>query len=103
LFLQNAIFLLFRVVLDNVVNDHIQFKANVVSRKLQLQFKDKEQSVECIRFGCTYYGSDIIKSYTLCNSSPVPISYVSVLEENGLGEEKVCINDIVLLQYDKIF
>ena len=75
--------------MDDVVNDFIQFKANVVSRKLQLKFKDKEQSVECIRFGCTYYGSDIVKSYTLCNSSPVPISYVAILEENGPGEEKV--------------
>ena len=81
-----------RVLLDNEVTEFIEFKVNVVSRNLQVQLKNKRQLVDRIDFGCTYYGSDIVKSFSLCNGSPVPLSYVAVLEEDGEGEEKVRIS-----------
>ena len=77
------------MLLDNETTEYIEFKVNVVSRNLQIQLKDRCQLVDRIDFGCTYYGSDIVKSFSLCNGSPVPLSYVAVLEEDAEGEEKV--------------
>lgn len=83
------VYQIYRVLLDNEVTDFIEFKVNVVSRFLQIQLKDSSELVNRVDFGCTYYGSDVVKSFLLYNGSPVSLSYVAILEENGEGEEKV--------------
>lgn len=82
---------LFRVQLEKDFVDYIHFKANVVSRKLEILLKDKEKPVDCIKFGSTYYGCDIIQSYILCNPSPVPLNFVTILDEGAEGEELVSV------------
>lgn len=65
----------------------------MVSRSLQILLKDKDKSVNCIKFGSTYYGCDIIQSYVLYNASPVSLNFVTIFDEGGEGEELVSLRN----------
>ena len=65
-------------------------KANVVMKELRLLAENGSLSIDCLRFGSTYYGTDVIQKCFLYNASPKKTSYVIVLEEHGGGQEIVC-------------
>ncbi|XP_033113331.1 cilia- and flagella-associated protein 47-like isoform X2 [Anneissia japonica] len=62
-------------------------KANVVERCLELLSVDNEDLIDCIRFGCTYYGTDKMEAAYLYNNSPHAVSFVTVLQEDAEGME----------------
>ena len=80
----------FRVDLEGTSSDYIHVKANVIIKELRLLAEDGSLSIDCVRFGSTYYGTDVIQKCFLYNASPKKTSYVIVLEEHGGGQEIVC-------------
>ena len=61
----------------------------VVERSLELLSVDREDKVDCIKFGCTYYGTDKIRSFLLHNNGPDVANFVVILEEGGEAQEVV--------------
>ena len=55
-----------------------------------LQLLDNNNSVDCVKFGSTYYGTDKVQMYWLYNASPKRISFIAILEDGGEGQEIVC-------------
>ena len=87
-YVKNVFF--FRVDLEGTSSDYVHVKANVVIKELRLLAENGSLSTDCLRFGSTYYGTDVIQKCFLYNSSPKMTSYVIVLEEHGGGQEIVC-------------
>ena len=89
-------FSLCRVQLEAQDPTTLVIKANVVERSLELLSpSDQGTNLDCIKFGCTYYGTDRTEMAVLYNNGPDPISFVTVLEEEAEGMEAV--------SYDRIF
>ncbi|XP_033635373.1 cilia- and flagella-associated protein 47-like isoform X1 [Asterias rubens] len=65
----------------------LQIQANVVERCLELYAPESEDQIDCIQFGCTYYGTDKTQFAMLYNNGPDPVSFVTVLEEDAEGME----------------
>ena len=69
--------------------DTIQITGTVVQGLLQLLDCESGRGVSCVQFGSTYYGTDKTEPAILYNNSPSPVSYVSVLDEEAVGQELV--------------
>ena len=69
----------------------IRVLAQMALRSLQLLSLEDEKPVNYINFGPTFYGTDVLQSYLLFNKSPDKVSFVVILEEEGEGQEVVCI------------
>ena len=67
----------------------LEISGVVVERSLELLSLDKEESVNCIKFGSTYYGTDKIRSFLLHNNGPDTANFVVILEEGGEAQELV--------------
>eukprot|EP00118_Oscarella_pearsei_P005218 m.23689 g.23689 ORF g.23689 m.23689 type:complete len:3175 (+) comp28516_c0_seq2:43-9567(+) len=65
----------------------IQLFAQIVNRSLLLLAPDGRSVLKCVNFGPMYYGAVTEQEGLLVNSSPYPTSFVSILEEGGIGEE----------------
>ncbi|XP_071954714.1 cilia- and flagella-associated protein 47-like isoform X2 [Antedon mediterranea] len=65
----------------------ITIKAGIVERCLELLSVDDEDQIDCVRFGCSYYGTDKMEAAYLYNNSPHPVSFVTVLLEDAEGME----------------
>ena len=70
----------------------LEIKGHVVERSLDLLTVDTQEKVECINFGCTYYGTDKTESFLIHNNGPDTASFVAILEEGGEGQEVVRTN-----------
>ena len=80
----------YRVQLEAQDPTTLVIKANVVERSLELLSpSDQGTKLDCIKFGCTYYGTDRTEVAVLYNNGPDPISFVTVLEEEAEGMEAV--------------
>ena len=69
---------------------HVEILANVVERNIQLLNPKSETQVQHIQFGPTYYGTDQLQSFVLCNNGPDKINFVVLLDEDSEGQEVVC-------------
>ena len=67
----------------------LTIKGQIVQGRLELLSPDKGQSVEGIRFGSTFYGTDLTEAAMLFNNSPEPACFVSILDEDAIGQEVV--------------
>ena len=56
---------------------------------LELLSYHAEESINCVKFGSTYYGTDKTEMATLYNNGPEPVCFVSILDEEAIGQEVV--------------
>ena len=68
---------------------HVEILANVVERSIQLLNPENGTLVDSIEFGATYYGTDQLQSFLLCNNGPDKINFVVLLDEDSEGQEVV--------------
>ena len=78
---------------------YLQVQGSVVEGELYLLSPDLEDVLECVDFGCTYYGTDKTESAVLYNCGPEPISFVTVLDENAIGQEVVSMHGKCVIFY----
>ncbi|CAH1800026.1 unnamed protein product [Owenia fusiformis] len=76
-----------KVKLDGQDSESLRIMGNVVEGKLELLSPQMEESIDCVKFGATYYGTDKTEMAFLSNNGPEPCSYVCVLEEDAIGQE----------------
>lgn len=82
-------FHLFSVKLEGQEEAHVEILADVVERNIQLLNPDNKTQVQHIQFGPTYYGTDQLESFLLCNNGPDKINFVVLLDEDSEGQEVV--------------
>ena len=70
----------------------IHVLAEVALKSLQLLSLEDEMPVNHINFGSTFFGTDVLHSFLIFNKSPERTSFVVILEEEGEGQEVVCIS-----------
>ena len=66
-----------------------QIIGNVVQRSLELLTLHKEENVQTINFGSTYYGTDRTECFLIYNNGPDVANFVVILEEGAEGQEVV--------------
>jgi hypothetical protein len=86
----NNIHFIFSVKLEGQEQAHVEILANVVERNIQLFSMESKTQVQHIQFGPTYYGTDQLQSFVLCNNGPDRINFVVLLDEDSEGQEVVC-------------
>ena len=67
----------------------LTIKANVVERAIQILSMETEDTLDCIKFGNTYYGCDKTECAVLYNNGPEPVSFVAILDEDAVAQEMV--------------
>lgn len=83
-------FLIFvSVTLEGQENRRIRLTGNVVNASLELLTFEGDQLLRCVKFGETYYGTDVTQQGMLFNNSPEPVCFVVVLNDNAIGQETV--------------
>lgn len=78
-----------RVQLDGQEPTSLTITADVVDCSLQLLSAKNGEQMDCLQFGCTYYGTDKTQPAILYNNSPDVINFVTVLNEEAEGMEAV--------------
>ena len=78
-----------RVKLEGQEATTLQISGIVSEGALELLTYQTHEKVECVPFGCTYYGTDKTESAILYNNSPEPVCFVAVLDEDAIGQELV--------------
>lgn len=68
---------------------HVEILANVVERNIQFLNPASKTQVQHVQFGPTYYGTDQLQSFLLCNNGPDMINFVVLLDEDSEGQEVV--------------
>ena len=77
------------VHLEGKPQTQLIIRGQIVQGRLELLSHDRGQRVESIRFGPTFYGTDLTEAAVLYNNSPEPACFVSVLDEDAIGQEVV--------------
>ena len=67
----------------------LNIKVRVVEQIIELLNINDNTKVECIRFGCTYFGTSKIERALLYNNSPESVNWVAVIQNDSVGEELV--------------
>ncbi|KAH9504693.1 Cilia- and flagella-associated protein 47 [Bulinus truncatus] len=76
------------VFLDGRDPVKLYIRGTVTERALELlSLADNSSKINCIRFGNTYYGTDLIECSILFNNGPEHVSFVAVLDENAVAQE----------------
>ena len=75
--------------LDGQEQAHVEILANVIERNIQLLKPETKTQIQHIQFGPTYYGTDQLQSFLLCNNGPDKINFVVLLDEDSEGQEVV--------------
>ncbi|XP_053166997.1 cilia- and flagella-associated protein 47 isoform X2 [Hemicordylus capensis] len=75
------------VELQGRSNAHIMIKANIVEQVLELLGIPHSNRIECVHFGCVYFGTSKTEEVILYNKSPEPMDWVVVLQDNAVGAE----------------
>ncbi len=84
-----AMLYFFSVKLDGQEQAHVEILANVIERNIQLLKPETKTQIQHIQFGPTYYGTDQLQSFLLCNNGPDKINFVVLLDEDSEGQEVV--------------
>ena len=67
----------------------LHIRAHLVDQALQVLSLETEESIKCIPFGNTYYGSDKTECALLFNNGPEPVNFVAILDEDAIAQEMV--------------
>ncbi|XP_028379248.1 cilia- and flagella-associated protein 47 [Phyllostomus discolor] len=65
----------------------VNIKVHVVEQIIELLNINDNTKVECIRFGCIYFGTSKIEHALLYNNSPESVNWVAVIQNDSVGEE----------------
>ncbi|KAM5291042.1 cilia- and flagella-associated protein 47 [Glossophaga mutica] len=65
----------------------LNIKVHVVEQIIELLNINDNTKVECIRFGCIYFGTSKIEHALLYNNSPESVNWVAVIQNDSFGEE----------------
>ncbi|XP_036923682.1 cilia- and flagella-associated protein 47 [Sturnira hondurensis] len=65
----------------------LNIKVHVVEQIIELLNINDNTKVECIRFGCIYFGTSKIEHALLYNNSPESVNWVAVIQNDSVGEE----------------
>ncbi|XP_015672831.1 cilia- and flagella-associated protein 47 [Protobothrops mucrosquamatus] len=65
----------------------IKIKANIVEQVLEVLGVPHSNTIQCVNFGCVYFGTSKMEEIILHNKSPEPVDWVAVLMDNALGGE----------------
>ncbi|XP_077977423.1 cilia- and flagella-associated protein 47-like [Glandiceps talaboti] len=76
-----------RVRLEGQDPSTLIIQGKVVERSLELLSPESQHSIECVKFGQTYYGTDRTEGTILYNNGPDPVSFVTVMQVGAIGEE----------------
>ena len=68
---------------------HAETLANVVERNIQLLNPENRALVDSIELGATYYSTDQLQPFLLCNHGPVKINFLALLNEYSEEQEVV--------------
>ena len=86
---QLCFLILYSVKLEGQEEGHVEILADVVERNILLLNLQNKTQVQHIQFGPTYYGTDQLQSFLLCNNGPDKINFVVLLDEDSEGQEVV--------------
>ncbi|KAG8136401.1 hypothetical protein E2320_004982, partial [Naja naja] len=75
------------VELQGVPTAEIKIKANIVEQVLEVLGVPLSNTIQCINFGCVYFGTTNMEEVILHNKSPEPVDWVAVLMDNAVGGE----------------
>ncbi|XP_070587019.1 cilia- and flagella-associated protein 47-like isoform X1 [Erythrolamprus reginae] len=75
------------VELQGVPTAEIKIKANVVEQVLEVLGVPHSNTIQCVNFGCVYFGTSKMEEVILHNKSPEPMDWVAVLMDNAVGGE----------------
>ena len=78
-----------RVKLEGHDTSLLQITGKVVDGTLELLSHSKEEAINCVEFGSTYYGTDQTECAMLYNNGPESLFFVAVLDEEASGQEVV--------------
>lgn len=67
----------------------IKIKANIVEQVLEVLGVPHSNAIQCVNFGCVYFGTSKMEEVILHNKSPEPVDWVAVLMDNAVGGEMV--------------
>lgn len=79
----------YRVRLQGRPHILVNIKVHVVEQIIELLNINDNTKVECIRFGCIYFGTSKIEHALLYNNSPESVNWVAVIQNDSVGEELV--------------
>uniref|UniRef100_A0ABM5FY67 Cilia- and flagella-associated protein 47 n=1 Tax=Pogona vitticeps TaxID=103695 RepID=A0ABM5FY67_9SAUR len=65
----------------------IMIKANIVEQILEVLGVPHSSTIQCVDFGCVYFGTSKTEEVILHNKSPEPMDWVAVLQDNTVGIE----------------
>ncbi|XP_055954756.1 cilia and flagella-associated protein 47 [Patella vulgata] len=77
----------FSVTLEGQEDSILRVTGNIVKRSLQLVSIHDEQTIECVKFGSTYYGTDKTEYAILHNNGPETINFVAIMDEEAEAQE----------------
>ena len=75
--------------LEGQETTQLRIVGNIVEGSLELLSYHNEESLDCVKFGSTYYGTDKTESAILYNNGPEPVCFVTILDEDATGQELV--------------
>lgn len=79
----------YRVSLQGRPDVLLYIRVRVVEQILELLNMNGNQKLECIHFGCTFFGTSKIEHAVLFNNSPELINWVAIIQNDSVGEELV--------------
>ncbi|XP_063160761.1 cilia- and flagella-associated protein 47 [Candoia aspera] len=65
----------------------IRIKANIVEQVLEVLGAPHSNTIQCVNFGCVYFGTSKMEEVILHNKSPEPMDWVAILLDNAVGGE----------------
>ncbi|KAL5010428.1 hypothetical protein ScPMuIL_012733 [Solemya velum] len=75
------------VKLEGQESKTLTIKGHMVQRALEIVSLETEEKLNCVKFGCTYYGSDLTECALLYNNGPESVNFVAVLDEDAIAQE----------------
>lgn len=80
------VFFLCRVQLEGKEPDVIHVTGHAVDSALQLLGLESDIPLKCVRFGATYFGSDVTQCAVLYNNGPEAVKFVIILNDCAEGQ-----------------
>jgi hypothetical protein len=77
---------MFRIQLDGKEPNVIHVTGHAVESALQLLGVESDTPLICVKFGATYFGSDVTQSAVLYNNGPEAVKFVIILNDCAEGQ-----------------
>ncbi|XP_062983760.1 cilia- and flagella-associated protein 47 [Elgaria multicarinata webbii] len=75
------------VELQGRPSTEIMIKANIVEQMLEVLGVPHSNTIQCVNFGCVYFGTSKTEEVILHNKSPESTDWVAILQDNAVGSE----------------